>query len=129
MQTTSDPIFPTQPAALLSTKQLIRRWQAGSPASLWRAEQDGLLVPRRDGRRKGYDWASVWAFEGSHPPAGMEAAYRRPLLTPDDVAQLCPLKASTIVAKAKSGVLPCRKIGSRVRFVPAEIQRFLGAWA
>lgn len=127
MQTPSTP--STHPSVLLGPKDLIRRWQAGSPATLWRAEQDGLLIPRRIGRRKGYDWRAIWAYEGGQPPHGMEAAYRRPLLTPEDVAQLFPLKASTIVTKAKSGLLPCRKIGSRIRFVPTEIQRFLEAWA
>ncbi len=129
MQTLSDLMSSPQPAALIGPKDLFRRWQAGSPATLWRAEQDGLLIPRRIGRRKGYDWTDIWEFEGGQPPAGMEAAYRRPLLTPEEVAKLCPLKALTIVARAKAGVLPCRIVGSRVRFVPTEIQRFLGAWA
>ncbi|MEX1663138.1 helix-turn-helix domain-containing protein [Thioclava sp. 15-R06ZXC-3] len=118
-----------QATELLSAADLLCRWQAGSAATLWRAEQDGLLIPLRSGRRRGYAWETVWAFEGGQAPRGLEAAYRQRLLTPEDAALLCPFRPSTLIAKAKQGFLPYRRIGSRVRFVPAEIQRWLGTWA
>ncbi|PWE50759.1 hypothetical protein DEM26_07640 [Thioclava sp. NG1] len=121
-------ISSPQPSALLGPKDLIRRWQGGSPATLWRAEQDGLLIPRRIGRRKGYDWQAIWAFEGGQPPDELEEAYRLDLLTPEEAAERCPLKASTLVTKAKRGVLPCRTVGRRTLFVPAEVDRWLGTW-
>lgn len=114
---------------LFSRKRLIQRWQCASDAFFWRAERDGLLVPRRDGRRIGYVEEDVYAFEGGQPPPGMLKAYRADLMTPEEVAARCPLKRSTILARARNGVLPGRRIGEAWRFVPAEVARWLDTWS
>jgi hypothetical protein len=114
--------------ALLGRDDLIRRWRWGSAASFHRAERDGLLVPRRNGRRLGYAWRDVWAFEGGQPPEGREAAYRADLLTPEAVAALCPYTPETLVTIARRGELPARRVGRFCRFVPAEVARWIEGW-
>lgn len=124
----SNPSDVAHASALLSASDLLRRWQAGSDATLWRAEKDGLLLPVREGRRRGYSWETIWAFEGGQPPAGMEAAYRKRLLTPEQAAMRVPYRPSTLITKARERTLPCRRIGTKVRFVAAEIDRWLCSW-
>ncbi|KEO60015.1 helix-turn-helix domain-containing protein [Thioclava indica] len=124
----SKPSHFTHASTLLSAADLLRRWQAGSDATLWRAEKDSLLLPVREGRRRGYSWETIWAFEGGQPPAGMEAAYRQRLLTPEQAAIGVPYRPSTLMTKAREGTLPCRRIGTKVRFVAAEIDRWLCSW-
>ena len=119
----------TSCGGLVSRARLKRRWRCGSDSSFWRAEADGLLVPRRRDGRVRYTWADVWAFEGGQPPAGQEAAYRADLLTPAEVAARADMTAERIVALARRGELPARRVGSTWRFVPAEIARWLiEAW-
>ena len=115
--------------ALLSREDLIGRWQCGSASTFHRAEADGLLVPRRRGRVLGYRWADVWAFEGGLPAPGMVEAYMEDLLTPAQGAAFCPLKPATLIAKAGTGEIPCRRIGRFVRFVPAEFAQWLEDWS
>ena len=98
---------------LVSRARLKRRWKCGSDSSFWRAEADGLLVPRRRNGRVRYTWADVWAYEGGQPPEGMAAAYRADLLTP------------AVVAVMADSEIPVRRVGSKWRFVPAEIARWL----
>lgn len=119
----------TGAGALLSRARLKRRWKCGSASSFWRAEQDGLLVPRRRDGRVRYTWEDVWAFEGGQPPAGMAAAYRADLLTPEDVAKLAEMTPERITELARRGEIPARRVGARWRFVPAEVVRWLDrAW-
>ena len=120
----------TDPPAeqLLGPRDLFRRWRCGSPSTLWRAEADGVLIPRRHGALRGYRWSDIWQFEGGQPPVGREAFYRQHLLTPLEVASLCPLAPATIIAKARDGRIPHRRIGRTYRFVPAEIRAWLSAW-
>lgn len=106
------------------------RWKCGSDSTFWRAEADGLLIPQRSANgRPRYTWQDVWAFEGGQPPAGMTSAYRANLLTPDEVASLASYAPDTIVARARAGRVPCRRIGQAYRFVPAEIARWLENWS
>jgi len=78
-------------ASLLSRADLKRRWRnCGSHAFFQRAEADGLLIARRHGGRPGYYWNDVWTFEGGLPPEGLEDEYRGDLITPDDLAEVCP---------------------------------------
>jgi excisionase family DNA binding protein len=125
-----DPPPPTlkHVPRLLSRQRLRRRWRHGSDAFFWRAQRDGLLIPRRDGRRTGYDEDDVFAFEGGAPPKGMLEAYRADLLTPEEVAALCPLGRDAILARARRGELPARRVGNAWRFVPAEVARWLRSW-
>jgi hypothetical protein len=123
--TTSPPLVHL---ALLGRDDLIRRWRWGSAASFHRAERDRLLVPRRNGRRLGYAWRDIWAFEGGQPPEGREDEYRADLLTPEAVAALCPYTPETLVTIARRGELPARRVGRFCRFVPAEVARWIGGW-
>jgi len=116
--------------ALVSRKRLKRRWRWGSDSSFWRAEADGLLRPRRRGGRIRYAWPDVWAYEGGQPPAGREAEYRADLLTPEEVASRAEMSPERITELARRGAIPARRVGSRWRFVPAEIARWLAdAWS
>lgn len=116
------------PEQLLGPRDLFQRWKCGSPSTLWRAEVDGFLIPRRHGALRGYAWEDVWIFEGGLPPDGRETEYRAPLMAPEEVARLCPLAPSTILSKARSGQIPHRRIGRSYRFVPAEVARWLEGW-
>ena len=109
---------------LLTRERLIERWQHGSNSFFWRAQESHRLVPRQAGGLLRYVWADVFAFEGGPPPAGLEAAYRRNLLTEDQVAAFCACSPGSIVDHARSGLLPCRRIGRAYRFVPAEVERW-----
>ena len=117
-----------QAPRLLSRRRLRQRWRHGSDAFFWRAQRDGLLVPRRDGRRVGYAEDDVFAFEGGPPPPGMLEAYRADLVTPEEVAALCPLGREAILDRARRGELPARRVGHVWRFVPAEVARWLRGW-
>lgn len=113
---------------LLSRADLRRRWQCGSPSFFARAERAGWLVARRDGGVPGYTWQDVWTFEGGLPPHGRERAWKVDLLTPEEVAARCPLAPSTIIERARAGILPCRRIGRLYRFIPAQVQDWLLSW-
>lgn len=114
---------------LLSRIDLITRWRCGSTAFFQRAETDGLLVSRRNTGRVGYRWEDVWTFEGGLPPQELEDEYRADLITPDELAEVCPLKAKTLIRKAAAGEIPHRRIGRFIRFVPAEAAAWLRNWS
>lgn len=124
-----DPPPELRAQELLGRERLVQRWRCGSDASFFRAERDGLLVPRRDGARTGYSWADVFAFEGGQPPAGCEEDYRQDLLIPEEVAALTPYGVDTIIKRARRGDLPFRRVGRAWRFVPAEVSRWLASWS
>ena len=107
---------------LLDRPFLIRRWQKGSDAFFWRQEQRGKLCAVSDGTKRRYAWDDVFAFEGGAPPEGLRAAYQSNLLTEHQAAGLCSVKPSYILSAARRGDLPCRRIGSAYRFVPAQIE-------
>lgn len=53
----------------------------------------------------------------------------QPLLTPKQVAARLTVSPATVYALASRGDLPCKRIGlgrGAVRFVPAEVEAFLG---
>jgi excisionase family DNA binding protein len=47
------------------------------------------------------------------------------LITADDVSAMTGFTANTVRRMARQGRIPCRRIGQRVRFVPAEIEQWL----
>lgn len=116
-------------AELLSRADLKHRWNCGSHAFFQRAEVDGLLIARRFGGRPGYHWHDIWTFEGGLPPAGLEDEYRAGLITPNELAEVCPLKPVTLIRKATEGEIPHRRVGRAVRFVPWEAERWLRSWS
>lgn len=115
--------------ALVCRARLIRRWRHGSDSFFWRAEADGLLLPVRRGRSVLYRVADVFAFEGGPPPEGLEPAYRADLMLPEEVGAQVSRSRDWVVGRANSGELPCRRVGSQVRFVPAEVARWMESWA
>lgn len=115
--------------ALVDRARLIRRWRHGSDPFFWRAAADGLLLPVRRGRSVLYRVADVFAFEGGLPPEGWEAAYRVDLMLPEEVGRLVSRGRDWVVDRANSGELPCRRVGSQVRFVGAEVARWMETWA
>lgn len=115
-------------SGLLVRDNLIRRWRHGSDSFFWRAEADGLLVPVRRGRSVYYRWPDVFRFEGGLPPEGWEEAYRADLLLPEEVAERISRRRDWVLDAVKSGELPGRRVGSQVRFVPAEVARWLEGW-
>lgn len=76
-----------------------------------------------------YRWPDVFRFEGGLPPEGWEEAYQADLLRPEEVAARLGWRRDTIIDKAKAGLLPCRRVGSQYRFVPAEIDRWMAQWS
>lgn len=115
--------------ALLSRADLQQRWLCGSAGFFQRAEADGLLIARRHAGRPGYRWDDIWTFEGGLPPEGLEESYRADLITPEELATLCPFQPKTLIRKATGGEIPCRRIGRFIRFVPYEAQRWLESWS
>lgn len=47
------------------------------------------------------------------------------LITADDVSAMTGFTANTIRRMARRGDIPCRRLGQRVRFIPAEIEQWL----
>ena len=115
--------------ALVSRARLIQRWRHGSDPFFWRMEADGLLLPVRRGRRALYRVADVFVFEGDLPPDGREVAYRVDLMLPEEVGTLISRSRNWVLDRARSGELPCRRVGAQVRFVPAEVARWMETWA
>lgn len=115
------------PVEILSVERLAQRWQV-SPRTVRRLVDDGLLRQVQVHRRVGYFWSDIWACEGGQPPTGEAEAYRAPLLTPEQVASRCPFEPSTLKSYAKGGQIPYRRVGSKTRFVPSEIDRWLGSF-
>jgi len=119
-----------QPVAqILSRADLQRRWQCGSASFFQRAEVDGLLIARRYARTVGYFWKDVWSFEGGQPKTELLEAYRADLLTPDELASMCPMQPKTLIRKATAGRIPHRRVGRAIRFVPYEAERWLKNWS
>lgn len=54
------------------------------------------------------------------PPIALE-----PLLTVADVAGLLRLKPSTVRAYTERGMLPCVRIGGRLRFHPSDVSAWI----
>ena len=48
-----------------------------------------------------------------------------PLWTVRDVAKVLSMSISWVYKSAESGELPCLRIGSALRFVPGEIQKYV----
>ena len=116
-------------AALLSRADLKQRWRGcGSHAFFQRAEADGLLIARRHVGRPAYHWEDVWMFEGGLPPQELEDEYRADLITPQELAEVCPLKPATLIRKAAAGDIQHRRVGRAIRFVPYEAEHWLRNW-
>ena len=114
---------------LLSRADLKRRWQCGSHAFFQRAETDGLLIACRNARTLGYRWTDVWEFEGGQPEPELFDAYHADLITPHDLALMCPLQPKTLTLKASGGEIPHRRVGRFIRFVPLEATKWLESWS
>lgn len=82
-----------------------------------------------EGRAARYRWHDVFMFEGGLPPAGWEAAYKADLLLPEEVGPRVGRSRSWVLDMAKSGDLPCRRVGLQRLFVPAEVAEWMETWA
>lgn len=109
------------PAKLLTRTALIQRWQHGSDAFFWRAERAGRLRPVLNNGLLRYRWHDVLLFEGGLPPIDLAEAYIEDLMLPKQVASVCDCGTEFIFKAAKTGVLPARRIGRAIRFVPDEV--------
>ncbi|RKF12400.1 DNA-binding protein [Roseovarius spongiae] len=116
------PTDETQLPALIDRERLIRRWQHGSDSFFWRHEASGALRALSDGIKVRYRLSDIFAFEGGQPPDDLIGEYASDLLTEVQAARLCAVRPSYILAAARSGDLPVRRIGRAFRFVPAELE-------
>ena len=115
---------PFDAQQLLTRERLIKRWQHGSDSFFWRAETDGLLIPViYDGLLR-YRWQDVFLFEGGLPADDQLDAYGQDLLTEAEVAALFHCSQEVVFRAAKSGSLPCRRVGRAYRFVPVEVDNW-----
>lgn len=115
---------PFDAQQLLTRERLIRRWQHGSDSFFWRAETDGLLIPViYDGLLR-YRWQDVFLFEGGLPVDDQLDAYGQDLLTETEVAALFRCSSGVVLRAAKTGSLPCRRVGRSYRFVPLEVENW-----
>ncbi len=110
------------PLELLTRERLIQRWQCGSDSFFYRAELQGLLLPRRCGGLLRYAWEDVLAFEGGPARPGLKAEYRKDLLTATQIGAYCGCSEAKVLNEAKAGRLMVRRIGRVARFVPAEVR-------
>ena len=110
------------PLEFLTREELIRRWKTGSASFFYRAESRGLLMPRRCGGLLRYGWDDVFAFEGGPPRPGLEAEYRKDLLTATEIGAFCGCSEAKVLDEVKAGRLAVRRIGRTARFVPAEVR-------
>ena len=67
------------------------------------------------------------AWEGVAPARGRLSMDMPPLLTLEEVAAHLRLNTRTIRRLVASGRLPCARIAGRLRFVPADVVRFVQA--
>ena len=51
---------------------------------------------------------------------------REPLLTADEAASMLSVRRSWIADAARSGHLPCVRIGKHVRFLRSDLERWVG---
>nr|WP_245216586.1 helix-turn-helix domain-containing protein [Sagittula salina] len=49
-------------------------------------------------------------------------------MTPEEVAFHAELSRDTILAEARRGSLPARRVGMQYRFVPDEVARWIAQW-
>ncbi|MGR3504417.1 MAG: hypothetical protein ACU0B7_00930 [Paracoccaceae bacterium] len=115
---------PFDAQQLLTRERLIERWQHGSDSFFWRAEKDGLLIPViYDGLLR-YRWHDVFQLEGGLPDADHLAAYAENLLTETEVAALFHCSTDVVFRAARTGSLPCRRVGRAYRFVPLDVEHW-----
>lgn len=123
-QARADAKQPFDVRQLLTRERLIERWQHGSDSFFWRAETDGLLLPvSYDGLLR-YTWNDVFLFEGGLPADDQLDAYGQDLLTETEVATLFRCSSKVVLRAAKTGSLPCRRVGRAYRFVPVEVEHW-----
>lgn len=120
----ADAKQPFDVRQLLTRERLRQRWQHGSDSFFWRAETDGLLIPvSYDGLLR-YRWDDVFLFEGGLPADDQLDAYGQNLLTENEVAALFYCSPEVVLRAAKTGSLPCRRVGRAYRFVPVEVEHW-----
>lgn len=107
---------------LLDREFLRNRWHGASDGFFWRQQQRGALVPVSDGTKLRYHWHDVFKFEGGLPPEGMVGAYQADLVTEEQVARRCSVTPSYVRNAAKTGSLPCRRVGRAYLYVPVEVE-------
>lgn len=115
---------PFDARQLLTRERLRQRWQHGSDSFFWRAETDGLLLPVIYDGLVRYRWEDVFRFEGGLPPNERLDAYGQDLLTENEVAALFHCSPEVVLRAAKTGSLPCRRVGRAYRFVPVEVEHW-----
>jgi excisionase family DNA binding protein len=113
----------------LSDRSEVRVRGAGFMAlwSLW-SHATFLSRTRRSKRES-------WGSDMTHVPSPSNAVPRRarraqglePLLTLDEVASYLSVSIRTVRRLVASGRLPCVRIGSQLRFEPADVLRFVAA--
>ncbi len=109
---------------LLSESELAA-WLRVSQRSVRRFVDAGELTRVRVGHAPAYIWDDVLKFAGVRAREATKAQ-AAPLLTTDEVSVICRgFSPGSIKRLAKSGDIPCVKIGRSLRFLTAEIEDWI----
>lgn len=119
--------MPTPSKSLLISAAVAAAHLRISPRTLRRYVEDGRLRPVLIGGRPAFPWAEIWRLLDLRPPRAREAAYRLPLMTAEEVTELCggAVSAAHVKTLARRRELPGRRLGKAWRFIPAEIDAWL----
>lgn len=109
---------------MLSVEEVARHWRL-KPAAVRKRIGSGELAAVRIGGRYRAEWPAIWSCEAGRKPAGARVeAYKTPLLTKRDLAEVMKVSIRT-VERWIAGGLPTRNVGGNTRMNRHEVARWI----
>lgn len=105
--------------------EIAKHWVVGNDTA--RKILKAAAIQPVSGSPTRYRWRDIWSFEGSGWVSPRdEAAFRAPLLEPDELEEFCPDEPErTITDQAAKNRIPAIRIGKQWRFRRVTLERWL----